>query len=288
MAKSDYKSGSEVNGSANGRNVEPTIFARMMDLQCELRNAAGLEPLPGWKPTNSTPAWAKNICIRYRQTILKSILKLKPKRRVNWRNYGRCIGLIERCKVFYKHDVPKILKKEGLNRLTKEQQAKFDAISGEQEMREYYLKVLNRPLSDKISLEELLTLATQPKLEELDKHRQVALYHVANQDAKTGKMFFKGMEEGYSIFLNEDGEYSGDDRRGDVYAELLACQYQVEKMRRMLPAKTRRDLRMELKKSSDFQDRGQDWFNDVCDEIKLSMKGAGAPHKFVKSASSSG
>lgn len=288
MAKLDDKSGSEVNGSATRRNAEPTIFARMMDLQCELRNAAGLEPLPGWESNNSTPEWAKNICIRYRQTILKSVLKLKPKGRVIWRNYGRCIGLIERGKVFYKHDVPKILKKDGLHRLSREKQAKFDAISGKEEMREYYLKVLKRPLSDKISLEELLTLAAQPKLEDLDKHRQVALYHVANQDAKTGQMFYKGMSEGYSIFLNEDGEFSGDDRRADVYGELLAFQYEVEKMRRTLPAKTRKDLRNELKKSPTFQDRGQKWFNDVCDEIKLSMKGVGAPHKFLKSASSSG
>jgi hypothetical protein len=288
MAKSDDKSGGEVNSSASGRNVEPTIFARMMDLHCELRNAVGLEPLPGWEPTNSTPEWAKNICIRYRQTILKSILKLKPKRRVNWQNYGRCIGLIERCKVFYTHDVPKILKKEGLDRLSEKQQAKFDAVSGEEEMREYYLKMLKRPLSDKASLEELLTLASKPKLEDLDKHRQVALYHVANQDAKAGKMFYKGMNEGYSIFLNEDGEFSGDDRRADVYGELLAFQYEVEKMRRTLPAKTRKDLRIELKKSPAFQDRGQEWFNDVCDEIKLSMKGVGDPYKFLKSASSSG
>lgn len=288
MTKSDDNSGSKVNGSVTGRNVEPTIFARMMDLHCELRNAVGLEPLPGWKPTNSTPEWARNICIRYRQTILKSILKLKPKRRVNWRNYGRCIGLMERCKVFYKHDVPKILKKDGLDRLSKKQQAKFDAVSGEEEMREYCLKVMKRPLSDKTSLEELLTLAAQPKLEEIDKHRQVALYQVANQDAKTGKMFYKGINEGFSIFLNEDGEFSGDDRRADVYGELLAFQYEVEKMRRTLPAKTRKDLRNELKKSPDFQDQGQEWFNDVCDEIKLSMKGAGAPHKFLKSVSSSG
>jgi hypothetical protein len=85
MTKFDDKSGSKVNGSAAGRNVEPTIFARIMDLQCELREAAGLQPLPGWEKPSNTPDWAKNICIRYRQTILKSVLKLKPGRRVNWR-----------------------------------------------------------------------------------------------------------------------------------------------------------------------------------------------------------
>jgi len=262
---------------------EPTLFARMMDINCELRDAMGLEPLPGWQPAQTPSEWVKNICVRYRQTILKAVLKLKPKgKSVNWRNYGRCMGLMERCKTFYQHDVPKILKREGLHRLTKSQQARFDEISGEEEMRRYFLKVLKRPLGDKISLEEILTLLATQQLETLEKHRQVAQFHVAGQDAKTCKLFYTGMNEGYSIFLNEDGEFSGDDRRTGVYGDLLAFQYEVEKMRRSIPMKTRIDLRLELAKSPVFQDRGQDWFNDVCDEIKLSLKPAGAPHKFLK------
>ena len=288
MTKLDDKSGSKVNGSATGRNVEPTIFARMMDLQCELRDAAGMQPLPGWEKPGNTPDWAKIICIRYRQTILKSVVKLKPGRRVNWRNYGRCIGLMERYKTFIGKDVPNILKKEGLLKLSKEKQAKLDAALGEKEMRQYYLKLLNRRPTDRTSLAKLVEMALERQLENLERHRQEAFYNLTQQDAKTGKMFFKGMNEGYSIFLNEDGEFSGDDRRADVYGELLAFQYEVEKMRRTLPAKTRKDLRIELKKSPAFQDMGQEWFNDVCDEIKLSMKGVGAPHKFLKSAGSSG
>lgn len=247
----------------------PTLFARMMDVNCELRKAMGLEPLPGWQPAKETPDWVRNICLRYRQTILKSVLKLKPKGKVNWRNYGRCLGLMERCKTFYQHDLPRILKKEGLHRLNKAQQARLDAVSGEDEMRQYFLKVLKRPLEDKIKLEELLTLASQPQMDPLEKHRQVAQYHLANQDAKTGKLFFTGMHEGYSIFLNEEGEFSGDNRRTNVYSDLLAFQYEVEKMRRSLPAKTRKHLRLEMKTIPGFEDRGQKWFNDVCDEINL-------------------
>ncbi len=273
-------------GASVGRAEGPTLFARMMDVNCQLREAAGLQPLARWTPSKNKPEWVNNVCIRYRQTVLKSVLKLKPGRRVNWRNYGRCIGLIERGRTFFRHDVPKMLKKDGLDRLSKGRQAKLDAISGEKEMREYYSKVLKRPLPDRITLAELLTLVSQARLEELDKHRQVALFHIARKDAKTCKMFYKGWNEGYSIFINEDGEFSGDDRREGVYGDLLAMQYEVEKWRRMLPAKTRNDLRNELKKSPDFQDRGQKWFNDICDDIKLSMKAPGAPHKFVKPASS--
>jgi len=283
MAKIDDKSGSKVNGSATGRNVEPTIFARMMDLQCELRDAAGMQPLPGWEKPGNTPVWVKIICIRYRQTILKSVMKLKPGRRVNWRNYGRCIGLMERYKTFIGKDVPNILKKEGLLKLSKEKQAKLKAASGEKEMRQYYLKLLNRRPTDRTSLAKLVEMALSRQLENLERHRQVAFYHLTQQDAKTTAIFWKGVSEGYSIFINEEGEFSGDDRRTGIYSELLSSQYEVEKMRRVLPAKSRVDLRAELKKSPTFQDRGQCWFNDVCDEIKLSMRGSGRPHSFSTS-----
>jgi hypothetical protein len=269
---------------ANGMiRREPTLFARMMDINCELRDAMGLEPLPGWQPATATPEWVKNVCVRYRQTILKAVLKLKPQGEVNWRNYGRCVGLMERCKTFYQQDVPKILKEEGLHRFNKSQQAKYDEISGEEEMRQYFLKVLNQPLVDKISLPDLLTLVVTRQFEILDKHRQLAFYHIANQDAKTCKLFYTGMAEGYSIFLNEDGKFSGDDRRADVYGDLLAFQYEVEKMRRTLPAQTREDLRYNLGDWNETEYR-KEWFNDICDEIKLSMKSPGAPHKINNSS----
>jgi len=283
MKKAKSKTAIELKPKATEGQREPTIFARMMDLQFELRNAMGLEPLPGWKQKNSTPEWAKQICVRYRQTVLKAVLKLKPKgNSVNWRNYGRCMGLFERCKTFYKHDVPRILKEDGLDNLTKQQHERLDAASGETEMRQYYSKVLKRPLNGKISLKDLLMPGMDQQLEAIEKHLQVAHFHVADQDAKTSKLFYSGMSEGYSIFLNEDGEFTGDDRRLDVYTGLLAFQNEVEKMRKSIPAKSRKDLRVELKKYPAFQDKGQDWFNDVCDEIRLSMKPAGAPYKFKK------
>jgi len=253
-------------------------------LQCELRDAIGAEPLPGWRANKSTPEWAKQICVRYRQTILKAILKLKPKGSVNWQNYGRCMGLFERCKTFYRHDVPRILKQDGLDKLTKRQQERFEAAAGEEEMRRYYSRVLKRPLDGKITVKDLLLPNMEQQLEAIENHRQVALFQISNQDAKISKLFYMGMSEGYSIFLNEDGDFSADDRRFDVYSGLLAFQYEVEKMRRTIPSKSRKDLRVELKKYPAFQDRGQEWFNDVCDEIKLSMKPPGAPHKFFKAA----
>lgn len=90
------------------------------------------------------------------------------------------------------------------------------------------------------------------------------------------------------MFVDTDGEFTGDDRRTEIYGDLLMAQYEVEKMRRKLPAKSRVDLRMEMQKLTNFKDRGQGWFNDVCREIKLSMKGPGRPHKFSRPAKTFG
>jgi hypothetical protein len=83
------------------------------------------------------------------------------------------------------------------------------------------------------------------------------------------------------MFLDEEGKFSGDDRRANVYLALISMQNEIEKMRRKLPAMSRTDLRTELKNSPDFEDRGQAWFNDVCDEINLSIKGPGPAHKLT-------
>ena len=227
------------------------------------------------------PDWTKAICVKIRNTILKSVLKLKPKdNKVNWRNYGRSIGCLERYKAFLTNDIPRLWTEKGLDKITDEQWEKSLPLLGLEKMRRYYLKILNRPAADETPLEELVNEALERQLEHHEKIKAIAFFHLASQDAKTNNLFLKGFGEGYTIFLNEVGEFSGDDRRAAVYMELMSCQQEIEKMRRILPAKSRNVLRAELKKSPDYQDRGQKWFNDVCDEIKLSMKGVGRAHKF--------
>ena len=249
-----------------------------MDLKASLRQAAGLEPMPYWERSKPEPEWGRNISLRLRNTILKSICKLRPNGEINWRNYGRCIGLLERYKTFQEHDVPRILHENQLDELTEEEWSKLQPQLGEEQARQYYLKILGRPGDDKATLDEVLELVRQRETEHLDKIRETAVYFVAQQTARDAKLFWEGVGEGYSLFLDEMGKFSGDDRRANVYMELLSIQNEIEKMRRKLPAISRNDLREELKKSPDFEDRGQKWFNDVCDEIELSMKGQGRTH----------
>lgn len=252
-----------------------------MNLQCELRAEMNLAPLPHWKQTHPTPDWAKNICGKLRRTILKSVLKLRPKTQseINWRNYGRCIGIIERYKVFLNRDVPRILEKEGLNDLSSEQWERIQPMLGEESAREYYLKILSRPADDPTPLEDLTELAIQKQLANLEALKQLAFFHIAHQSAKAGKLFLKGMSEGYTVFLNEDGEFTGDDRRADIHLELIAWQYDIEKMRRSVPQKQNKHLVRELRKLPEFKNKSDDWFKEVFKGIKLSIGQRGRPPK---------
>lgn len=276
------KSNHEQSGTA--KRSQPTAFEFMMNLQCDLRAEVGLEPLPHWKQTRQTPNWTKNICRKLRSTILKSVLKLKPKSetKVNWRYYGRSIGIMERYKTFLAKDVPQILEQEGFSQISEKEWAEISPRLGEEEARRYYLKHLKRPADDDTSLSALTDEALEKQWQHLEKLKQIAFFHLANQSAKTTAVFLKGMSEGYTAFLNEAGEFSGDDRRADIHLELLAWQYDIEKMRRLVPSRNNKHLIGELKKLPAFKTRTEAWFNEVFKDLKLSIGRRGRPLGFSR------
>jgi hypothetical protein len=262
---------------------QPTIFETLMNLNCELRTELNFQPLPHWKQTRPAPTWTKNIYQKLAKTVFKPILKLRPKRKgVNWRNYGRCIGLMERYKTFLLKDAPQILKAEGLTKLSKKRAEKLQAAWGEEQERQYYLKILGRPTKDKTRLEELRTIVIEKSFTNLEMHKQRAFFNLTGQSARTTKMFLKGMSEGYICFLNEAGLFSADDRRADIHFELLAWQHDIEKMRLATPQKQNKHLVDELKKLREFNNKTQDWFADVFKDIKLSIGRRGRPPAYCQ------
>jgi len=266
------------------KHTPPTAFELVMNLQCDLRAEMKLDPLPHWQQTRPSSSWTKNICGNFRRTILKSVLKLRPKSttEINWRNFGRCIGIMERYKTFLNQDVPQILEKMGVNDISPEKWEKIQPLLGEENAREYYLKILKRPADDPTPLAELVELAQQNQWEHLEAIKKMAYYHIGQQGAKATNLFLKGMWEGYTAFLNEDGEFAGDDRRTDIHLELLAWQHDIEKMRRLIPQKNNQHLVSELKQLPEFKNKTQDWFKEVFKDIKLSIGPRGRPQKFPR------
>lgn len=253
-----------------------------MNVQYGLRAEMGLAPLPCWQQTSEPPTWIKNTYVKLRKTILKSVLKLKPNGTVNWRNYGRCIGIMERYKTFLFDDVPKILKAEGFDKITKKEWKRIQPLLSEDQLRQHCFKILSRSSKAKTSLADLVIMVHEKQLEHLEKHKQIAFQYLTSQDAKTTAMFIKGMGEGYTTFLNDEGQFSGDDRRADIHLELIAWQHDIENMRKSCLPNLRKNLFGELKKLPEFKNKSRDWFDDVCKDIKLPLGKVGRPSKTPK------
>lgn len=270
-----------VGATANRRRGTPTVFERLMDVRSELARvmAAPSEKRPA-ESQPKLPAWCLEICNRFRRTILKPILKLKTANGMNWRYFGRLVGVVERYKTFILHDVPRILAAE-FGDLTEEEWQRIEPQLGLDKLRAELVKALNRPVSDDEPLEKIADEVLERQWEHFEMMKQNAFYHVSQQDAKVTALFYKGMAEGYAIFLDEEGHFCGDRGRTEIYLELIACQLQIEKMRRILPAKTRGDLYDYMAQGVKFRRNGRKWLHDVCDEIGLSMKSRGRPHKFL-------
>ena len=281
------KDGQNQNGpgceAAKWHGLTPELLEVITPTEIKLAMAA--DRLDLQDEPKKLPNWSLNIIDRLRKTILKPVLKLKPTgNQINWRNYGRIIGVLERAKTFFNHDGYEILKKESLDKITDSKWAKIKAKLGlgDEQLRQRFAKELNRSVKDDEPLEKLAEEFHALRVVNLERHKHVALIYVSQTTAKNATLFYRGLSEGYTIFLNEEGQFCGERGRTEIYMELLACQLEVEKMRRMFPAKSRNDLYDYIQQSTNLPPKRYKWFRDICDEICLSTKGAGHPFKFSK------
>ena len=267
--------GATVAAMTTGSSPAPTIFSQVVVIHAGLCREVGItanEFLPA--PKNELPSWCGNIIKQFGKTIFKPVSKLRPKGKVDWRNYGRAIGILERYKTFWSHDVPRIIEQE-FGDLSDEQWNRIESRLGLDEVRVCLIKTLNRTVTDEEPLEKLYAEASERHLENLESHKRVALYHVAQQGAKEAGLFYKGMGGGYGLFLDEHANFSGASNRTNIYCTLLASMMEVEKLRRTLPPKTRAQYYNELAEVFRLPPKAYGWFNDVCDDIKFPLNNLG-------------
>ncbi len=228
--------------------------------------------------------WSLKILDQLRKTIFKPVLKLRPAREVHWQSYGKMIGILERGQTFLTVDLPRIIEQEGLDKITDEQ---WNKIQPKEQLRSHVVKILKRSVLDNEPLDGLVEEVMKRWVESLEKHRQFAFACAAQQSAKNYARFLKGLSQGYNLFMDETGDFCGDRGRTEIYKELLSSQYEIEKMRRMLPARNDGDLYNHLKPWYKFpapEKKARKWLRDVCDDICLSIKGGpGRPQKFSSS-----
>ena len=137
-------------------------------------------------------------------------------------------------------------------------------------------------MSDDEPFDSLVDELLERQLEVCEKVKQTAFHFVSQEGPRNSARFFKGLEEGYRLFLDAEGKYSGDRGRTAIYLELIICQLEIEKMRRRLPARSRNDFYDYIQDTTELPAKRYKWFNDICDEIGLSAKGVGRPFKFAQ------
>lgn len=260
---------------AAGSPVTPTAFEQLDPILHALKEEMDGQPDAGApRPKSQLPGWCRNITRRLGQTILRPVIKLRPNGRVNWRNYGRMVGLLERAVSFYRHDVPRIIEQE-LGDMTAEDWKRIEPVLGLEKLRSMIVKRLNRVVADDEPLEELVDEAMEQMLAGFQRQREIALRHVAGQSPKVARLFYKGISEGYELFLDASAKFCGDRGRASIHLDLLACMLEVEKLRRTSPPTTRSQFYDRLTPIFNLTPRAYDWFNDVCDDIKLPLNNLG-------------
>jgi hypothetical protein len=260
---------------APGCAVTPTIIEQLEPILYALNEEMGGKSASGVpKPKLELPIWCRNITKRLCKTVLQPVIKLRPSGQVDWRNYGRAIGVLERAIAFYKHDVPRIIKDE-FSDLTAEDWKRIEPSLGLHKLRAKLVKTLNRPVADHEPLEKLADEALDRMLAGFQPHRETALHHLAGQSPKVAALFYKGMSEGYRLFLDESGKLCGDRGRANIHLNLLACMLDVEKIRRTFPPTTRSQYYDQLTAVFKLPPKAYDWFNDICDDIKLPLNNLG-------------
>jgi hypothetical protein len=284
--KQEHAKNKTVRAAADAKTGVPTLLELADTIQFELASSVNLpvEQKPA-KRRQEIPKWVQKITDGFRRTILKPVLKLKPKRKMDWQNFGKIIGVLSRQKTFLAVDIPRICKEDGLDKITAQQWAKIFPETDEAKLRQRLIKQLKRAVSDDEPLEKLVDEVMAQRIAGLERQRQNAFQQASQQSAKNCGKFLKGMAQGYELFLDNQCGLCGDRGRAEIHMEMLSSQYEIEKMRRMLPARSLPDLQNFVAHSFKFHpdpEKAKEWFKDVCDDICLSMKGRGRPHKIVR------
>lgn len=260
--------------SPSGHHSRPTLLELMASYHAEAKRQLGIKVEIGPElHAYPLPNWGKRIMTQLGKTIFKPLLKLRPSKKTTCQDFGKIIGILNRCITFYREDVAKIIEAEGLDEISNED---WEKIQPSDQLRAHIVKQLGRPVADTESLEDLEVELMEQRIKHLEELRTQAFQIMSQRSAKDNAMFHKGMSQGYEIFMDAYGQFCGDRGRTEIYMELLSSVLEIEKMRRMLPPRNDSDLYEHLKPWYRFPNGREDgiaWLRKVCDDISLYMTG---------------
>jgi hypothetical protein len=163
--------------------------------------------------------------------------------------------------------------------LTAEQEKKVDSMVDTDEIITFVSKKFGRPIAHEDELGKVLGEELEKKIDqEWTGFTTVCRFLI---DRPVGEMheFLVGLPEGFTLFLNNEGGFSGKRQRTDLYFLLLGFWPEISEMQRSTPPKTCGFLLRWLEKQERKQlveDEKQ--FFALCGEIGLIMTSPGHPH----------
>jgi hypothetical protein len=222
------------------------------------------------------PAWCHHIADQFAKTVFKSMIGLDPKGQFDARNFGRMIGLMLRAGVFVFKEIEPLLRKEGLWDLSKGEERRLKEISGLELLFPIASKNWKLPIRNENQLLHQTERHVEKRALNLMESVRTVLAHLWGQSIEEQHQFLCGIPEGFTTFLDGEGQFTGDRGRTKLYLALLALWPEILEMQKAEPPKSRRDLQQWLiaEKQVSMVDN-PDWFDHLCDEIGLVMKGVG-------------
>jgi hypothetical protein len=262
---------------------EYQLFGRVAPI-CEtlllaFSRATGKTPQPS-SLSNAMPEWCHSIADRLVLTVLKRLAGLSPGGKFDARNFGRIVGVLLRGFIHFTKEVPAQLKREGLLNLDPENEKKVEAMFDMPAI----LAFFNEKSGKSISNEDELVEAGSAELEKRAKAQAEALFSVVcyllARPVAEQHEFLCGIPEGFVLMLDNDGGFSGQRPRTDLYSRLLMYWPEIAEMQKAEPPKTCKFLLDWLEQQEGKQlveDEKQ--FYGLCGEIGLVMAPPGHPRK---------
>jgi len=259
-----------------------TLFGRVVPMMEAMRLAvsrAVSQPMPAVQFADELPGWGHNIADELTCTIFKGIVNMAPQgNKYHARNVGQLVGLLIRIAHFYWKDVPRILEREGLNKLTPEQEMKLEKLSGWEVGMAQASRLAGCPITTKAQLIEFLTRRVFQHALHTAKVGWVLTKFALQQPVEDVFQFLTGLPEGFKCFLNTDGNFAKTGGRTEVFFVLLMYWPEIEEMRQAQPPLEKPYVLAWLEKQEGKRLMSSDHaFSELCNDIGLDFGLNGHP-----------
>ncbi|HUZ07746.1 MAG TPA: hypothetical protein VMV89_09695 [Candidatus Paceibacterota bacterium] len=270
-----------------GTTVGPqhTLVGRIAPM-CEafrlaLHHATNIPPFPT-RYAKDFPQWAHKIGDELTKTIFKGIVRMAPKdsqpNETNANKVGQMYGLMIRMVIYFWKEVPAQIERDGLNKLTPEQNQRLEKVIGLELLVPEASELAGRPVTNQEEIKKFIRRRILKFLFQQVRLGLRMINFILHRQAGEVFQFLSGMPKGFKGFLNTDGKFAGKGKRTEIFLLLLMFWPEIEEMRQSQPPKTRKFLLEWLEKIEGKQlVVDPKVFYELCDDIDLDLAPPGHP-----------